>query len=238
MNYNIIIDKFEGPLDLLLYLIKKNNMKIEDISILEITEQYLEFINKMEEINLNIASEYLVMAAELIEMKSLILLPKREMEEEELIDPREELIKRLKEYSSYKELSEELKKLELERKELYTKAPSMLNEYKEKNIVSNVESINLLTEAFKDFLKKKELDKPIDTKVTTKEYSVQKRNQEIKEILKKHKKIEFTELFTTNTKEYIIVTFLSILDLTRKQEIKIIQETNFDKIYLIDKENK
>lgn len=237
MEYKFILSDFEGPLDVLLYLLKKDNIKIEDIEIEKITEQYLEFINEMKEINLNVASEYLVMAAELIEMKSYILLPKKENIVEEIEDPRQALINRLKEYQNYKDITLELKKLEENRKEIYTKQPSMLEEFKSDNEIIECVDVNLLTNAFKEFLKRKELDKPLDTKVTTKEYSVHKRNIEIKNILKNKKRIEFTELFTEKNREFIIVTFLSILDLTRKQKIEIIQENNFNKIILIDRDD-
>ena len=237
MDYKFILNDFEGPLDVLLYLLKKDNIKIEDVEIEKITEQYLEFINEMKEINLNIASEYLVMASELIEMKSYILLPKKENVVEEIEDPRQELINRLKEYQNYKDITLELKKLEETRKEIYTKEPSFLEEFKGDNEAVESVDVRLLTNAFKEFLKRKELDKPLDTKVTTKEYSVHKRNIEIKNILKNKKRIEFTELFTEINREFIIVTFLSILDLTRKQKIEIIQENNFNKIILIDRDD-
>ena len=113
MEYSVKINEFEGPLDLLLHLIKESNIKIEDIKIDEITKQYLDYINKMEEMNLDIASEYLVMAAELIEMKSNNLLPKKE--EKELVeeeDPKEELIRRLLEYESYKKMTEVFREYE------------------------------------------------------------------------------------------------------------------------------
>ena len=104
MDYKIEIPEFEGPLDLLLHLIKQANINIQDISIDEITKQYLKYIEMMEEMNLDVASEYLVMAAELIEMKSKMLLPRYEDEnEEEEVDPREQLIHRLIEYQKYKE---------------------------------------------------------------------------------------------------------------------------------------
>ena len=112
MNYEINIKEFSGPLDLLLHLIKKSNINIYDISIDEITKQYLLYIEKMEEMNLNIASEYLVMAAELIEMKSSYLLPKQETESDEIEeDPKENLIKRLLEYEQYKNMSDTFKYL-------------------------------------------------------------------------------------------------------------------------------
>lgn len=237
MEYKFILNDFEGPLDVLLYLLKKDNIKIEDIEIEKITEQYVDFINEMKAIDLNIASEYLVMAAELIEMKSYILLPKKEIVNEEIEDPRQELINRLKEYQSYKDITLELKKLEENRKEIYTKEPSFLEDFKSNEKVNEVFDVELLTNAFKEFLKRKELDKPLDTKVTTKEYSVHKRNIEIKNILKNKKRMEFTELFTDISREFIIVTFLSILDLTRKQKIEIVQENNFNKIILIDRDD-
>lgn len=237
MDCNFILDDFEGPLDVLLYLLKKDNIKIEDIEIEKITEQYLSFINKMKEINLDIASEYLVMAAELIEMKSYVLLPKKENIVEDTIDPRSELIKRLKEYQSYKQVVSDLRLLEENRKEIHTKEPSLLTEYKTVENETEGADVELLINAFKDFLKRKELDKPLDTKVTTKEYSVHRRNIEIKNILKKRKRIEFKELFTEFNREFIIVTFLSILDLTRKGEMIIEQEKNFNKIILIDRDD-
>ncbi len=126
MNYEVKINEFEGPLDLLLYLIKQSNINIWDIKIEIIAKQYFDYINKMEKLNLNVASEYLVMAAELIEIKSSTLLPKKEVEEEQEEDPREELINRLLEYESYKQMTSVFKDFESERKLLHTKEPSCL----------------------------------------------------------------------------------------------------------------
>ena len=235
MEYKFVIDDFEGPLDVLLFLLKKDNIKIEDIEIEKITEQYLSFIRQMQEINLSIASEYLVLAAELIEMKSNILLPRKKQELEEVIDPRQNLIDRLKEYQLYKEVTNDFKLLENNRKEFFTKEPSLLTEFKKEDEVIETSSIDILVEAFKSFLDKKEALKPLDTKITNKEYSVYKRSKEIKNLIKTKKKLEFTELFNVFNKECVIVTFLSVLDLTRKQEIEIRQERNFDKIFLIDR---
>lgn len=237
MKYEVNINEFEGPLDLLLHLIKKSNISINEISIDEITKQYLEYINKMEELNLDIASEYLVMAAELIEIKSSSLLPRQEIEEDEFEeDPKEKLIKRLLEYEQYKNLTGTFKELEEYRKEIYTKEPDNMLEYKDSN--DNIDygvDLNDLIEAFSKFLKEKELDKPLATKVSTKEYSVGKRSFEIRNILKKKKKIEFSELFDICTKEYVVVTFLAILAMSRKQEIDIEQESNFKNIIIKEK---
>ena len=125
MNYKIMIHEFEGPLDLLLHLIKESDIEILDISVEEITKQYMDYIDAMEELNLNIASEYLVMAAELLEMKSIELLPrkKQELEDDYEEDPKARLIERLLEYKRYKEVTPELKELEENRKQVYTTEP-------------------------------------------------------------------------------------------------------------------
>ncbi len=233
MEYTVTIDNFEGPLDLLLHLIKQSDIDIYNISILDITKQYMEYINKMEEMNLNVASEYLIMAAELLEMKSNMLLPRPKLEEDEYEeDPREQLIKRLLEYEQYKQITNNFKELELSRKEVYTKEPSDLKEFKVEVDESGNGSVDELLLAFQKFLERKELDKPLNTKITNKEYSVGVRSNEIRTILKNKKKLYFDELFEEFNKTYVVVTFLSVLNLARKQELRIEQENNFEKIYL------
>lgn len=231
--YQVTINDFEGPMDLLLHLIKTHDMDIMDISIEEITKQYLKFIQKQEEMNLNIASEYLIMAAELIEIKSAILLPKKEEEVEEE-DPRENLINRLLEYKMYKEVTSSFEKLEEDRKNYYTKPQENLNEYRnpdEKIDLGDID-LNALMEAFSKFLVRKQEEKPLNTKISKKEYSVRQRSSEIIGVLKKKKKMKFEELFDVYKKDYIIVTFLSILSLARHGEIKIVQSDNFEQISL------
>ena len=125
--YEITIDNFTGPMDLLLHLIKESKMNIMDIKLEIIIDNYLEYINKMQKMNLDIASSYLVMASELLEIKSRMLLPKQEEEEEEE-DPKERLINRLILYEQYKSQVESFKKLESERNNYYTKIPSSLEE--------------------------------------------------------------------------------------------------------------
>lgn len=237
MNYTVKIDEFEGPLDLLLHLIKQSNISIYDISIEEITKQYMDYINQMEILNLTVASEYLIMAAELIEMKSSSLLPRKEDTEDDYEEnKKDKLISRLLEYEQYKKISESLKQLELSRKDIYTKFPSELEQFKTEKVVEKGSDLSILLDAFNEFLKRKEEEKPLNTKITSKEYSVDVRNKEIKELLKLRKKVNFYDLFEINTKEYIVVTFLSILDLAKKQEIKIIQDNNFNNIVLTIRE--
>ena len=237
MEYSVLLPSFDGPLDLLLHLIKQANINICDIEIEEITKQYLAYINKMEEMNLDIASEYLVMAAELIEMKSKVLLPVEEDNEEAEEDPREQLIQRLLEYEQYKESTEAFKKLEEMRKEVLTKEPSDLLDYKDEDTkVDYGITLDNLLDAFSKFLENKEITKPLNTKITNKEYSVGKRCVEIRDIVRKKKEVQFQDLFEVITKEYIVVTFLAILSLSKKQEIEIAQSKNFDNIIIKTKE--
>ena len=237
MQYKIEIPEFEGPFDLLLHLIKKDNINIQDICIEEITKQYLNHIHLMEEMNLNIASEYLVMAAELIEIKSASILPNKETEEDEYEeDPKTNLINRLLEYEKYKNITNEFKQMELTRKEVYTKEPNTLDEFRNENITNDY-GVNLadLLEAFSNFIKEQEINKPLNTKITNKEYHVGKRCQEIKNLLKIKKRVEFKDLFESFSKEIVVVTFLAILSMTRKQEIIIEQESNFRNIIIKEK---
>lgn len=239
MDYKFVINDFEGPLDLLLHLIKTSEVDIYDISIEKITEQYLDFIRNMEEMNLTIASEYLVMASELIEMKSRLLLPNNNDlgEDDYEEDPRENLINRLIEYKKYKDMVETFKMLEDERKDIFTKEPTNLSEYS--NIITeNNGDISLedLVNALNNFLKRKEDEKPISTKITKKELSVKDRTIEIRSILKRKKKVSFFELFEIKTREFVVVTFLSVLEMAKRGELFITQDNNFNEITVNIKE--
>lgn len=224
------IEGFEGPLDLLLHLIKENKMDIFDIEINLITEQYLKYINNMEKVNLEI-SEYLVLASELIEIKAKMLLPKKKQEMEvEEEDPREELVNKLLEYQAYKEISKDLKEKEELRSEIYTKAPEKYSNYQEEETIFEGGSVDLLIDAFKKFLIRKEEEKPLNTKVTKKGISVSSRRYEIKNLLKERGKVSFYQMFSVRTKEYIVVTFLAILEMAKNKELIIYQEGIYDEI--------
>ena len=233
MEYEVKINEFEGPLDLLLHLIKVSKVDIWDIKIEDITKQYMDYINKMQEMNLDIASSYLVMASELIEMKSRMLLPnnKEAESDEEELDPREALINRLLEYQKYKNVTKDFRNLENLRHEIYTKTPESIREYSDENIVlkSDVTLDDLLL-AFQKFLQRKAEEKPLKTNVTKKEITVEQRRTKIRNILHTKKKVNFFELFDVLTKEYVVVTFLAILEMARKNELIIKQENNFDNI--------
>ena len=232
MEYAVKIDAFEGPLDLLLHLIKESKVDIWDIKIVDITDQYLSYIQSMEQLNLNIASEYLVMASELMEMKSKLLLPRHQEEnEEEEMDPREVLIQRLIEYQKYKEMTKSFKELEEVRHEFYTKAPENLKEFVEQGtVVSGDVTLDDLMKAFQKFIQRKKLEQPLATTVTKREITVEERRTSIRKILQKKKKVDFFDLFEAITKEYIVVTFLAVLEMAKKRELIIYQENNFDHI--------
>ena len=225
------INEFEGPLDLLLHLIKQSEIDIYDISIEKITKQYLDYIRAMEELNLSIASEYLVMAAELIEMKSRLLLPpvQEDTDDNYEEDPREGLIKKLLAYKQYKEITTQFKELEEKRKQIYTKAPLNLkpDDYQSESV-----NLSILLDAFDKFLVRKQLDQPLSTKITKIGLTVNERINKIREILIKQKQVKFNDLFDIINKEYIIVTFLAILEMAKNQELIIKQTNNFDNIIL------
>lgn len=224
------VDGFEGPLDLLLHLIKENKMDIFDIEINLITEQYLKYINNLEKVNLEI-SEYLVLASELIEIKAKMLLPKKKQEMEiEEEDPREELVNKLLEYQAYKEISKDLKEKEELRSEIYTKAPEKYSNYQEEETTFEGASVDLLIDAFKKFLIRKEEEKPLNTKVTKKGISVSSRRHEIKNLLKEKGKVSFYQMFSIRSREYIVVTFLAILEMAKNKELIIHQEGIYDEI--------
>ena len=234
MDYSIKINEFEGPLDLLLHLIKESNINIQDIEINEITKQYLDYINKMEELNINVAASYLVMAAELMEIKSKSLLPMTEeepLEEDEEEVSRENLINKLLEYEKYKNMVNTFKDMEEDRQNIYVKAPEKVSNYIDELIVNNTDtSVDDLVNAFKKFLERVDREKPITTKITNKEYSIKERKKSIRNLLKEKQKVLFTDLFEERTVGFIVVTFLSILEMTKEKEVIIKQDANFKDI--------
>lgn len=238
MHYEIKINDFEGPLDLLLHLIKKTNIDIYDVNLVDITNQYLDYIKAMEELNLDIASEYLVVAAELIEIKSKALLPKQEIIEDDYEeDIKENLINRLVEYKKYKELTDSFRNLEEKRKEVYTKVRSNYDEYFEGANFRNMDiSMSDLLSIMNKFLNRKELEKPLNTTVTTKELTVKERIKSIRSLLNKKKIISLEDLFVSREKSFIVITFLSILEMVKNNDINIKQDNNFDNILISLKE--
>lgn len=232
---NFEINDFNGPLDLLLHLVKESKMDIYEVSIGMIVEQYIAFIHNMEKMNIDIASEYLVMNAELIHLKSRMLLNLDEREEEtseDEIKSEEELRQRLIEYQKYKQLSEDFKILESKRGEVLTKFPESLSEYREEVELNTDTTLDDLLDAFAAFMERKKFSKPLSTKITRKELSVDTRTKEIRNLLTKRKSVDFFDLFETISKPYVVVTFLSILEMTKNNEINIKQDKNFSNIII------
>ncbi len=231
------IDDFSGPLDLLLHLVKESKMDIYEVPIEQITEEYVSFIESMEELNIDVASEYLVLASELIHLKSKMLLNIKDSEEEGdqlefKIGTEEELRHRLMEYKKYKEVSEDFKILESKRHEVYTKVPESLEEYRNAVELNTDTTLEDLMKAFNEFLERQKYLKPLSTKITKREMSVEKRTFEIRNILKEKKCVDFFELFPIVNREYIVVTFLSVLEMTKNKEVNIKQESNFSNIII------
>ena len=225
------INEFEGPLDLLLHLIKESKMNIMDIEIEKITDQYMNYLDLQEKMNLEIASEYLVMASELIELKSKLLLPNPKNEEGEEEDHREELVNRLLEYQAYKEITKVLQDKENLRKEIYTKAPENIRNYVEEDVsITTDVTLDDLVEAFKKYLERKKETKPLQTKITVNEVTVSSRRHDIKNLLRTKKRVSFFELFPVVSKEYVIATFLAVLEMAKSHELTITQDGTFDDI--------
>ena len=232
MNYQCNLDIFEGPLDLLLHLIKEQKMDIYDIRIAEITKQYISYLDLLSELNLEMVGEYLVMAAELAKIKSKTLLPIPETEEDVLTaageDPRAEQMRRLLEYQRYKEAAFDLRQKEYDQQQLFSRTGEVVLENSEEELLIEANVFDLLT-AFQKVLKEKSFKKNYEIKVTT--LSVSDRISVILEILNASESVTFDSLFTSlNTKQEVIVTFLAILELMRMQLIRSQQARQFDVI--------
>lgn len=232
---NIKINDFDGPLDLLWHLIKAHKMNIYDINIEKITKEYLSYINEHKELTIDGASEYLVMASELIHLKSKLLLNRNDEEEdaEYEINTEDDLRNRLIEYEKLKAAADRLVELEDKRKEVLTKLPSNLSEYADKSVkLSSDITLDDLLKAFEDYLNRKKLDEPVNKAVTKRELSVEDRCLSIKSYLHNRGKINFLDLFDEVDKPYVIVTFLGILNLVKSREAVISQEYNFGDIFI------
>lgn len=234
MEMEFKINDFEGPLDLLLHLIKESKMDIMNIEIELITKQYMDFLDSQEKMNLEVSSEYLVLASELLEIKSRLLLPNNKVDEngEEVVDdPREELVNRLLEYQTYKNITSLLQEKELLRKDIYTKSPENIKNYIDERTEIHADvTLDDLLAAFQRYYQRKIDNKPLNTKVTVNEISVSSRRHDIKNILKTKRRVSFFELFPVVSKEYVVATFLAILEMCKNNEITIMQNDTFDDI--------
>ena len=247
MGISVKLEVFEGPLDLLLHLLEKNKVNIYDIPIVEITEQYMEYIREMKRQDLNIMSEFLVMAATLLDIKSKMLLPRQEeTEEEETEDPRAELVQQLLEYKMYKCISYELKDRQMDAVRILFKEPTIPEEvaaYEEpvdlKELVGDV-TLKKLNQIFQSVIAKQEnkID-PIRSKfgkIEKEEVSLNDKMLYLEAYAMQHKKFSFRSLLEAqSSKMEIIVTFLAILELMKVGKISIYQENAFDDIEIESK---
>ncbi|MGY3777608.1 segregation/condensation protein A [Isobaculum melis] len=239
------MDAFEGPLDLLLHLIQKLELDIYDIPVAEVTEQYMAYIHAMKELQLDIASDYLVMAATLLAIKSKMLLPKQELaidEEDEGYfetgdDPREALVEQLLEYRKYKYAADELKEREETRSQYYTKAPADLHEWQQ-NVPLN--PLQLTTSdiflAFSQMLHRKKLNQPLQTKIALQEVTIEEKMADILAIIRKKngEKIDFQTFFEVATKSEMVTTFLAVLELMKAKSIWIEQKEVFGELWVYE----
>lgn len=243
MKYSVKLDAFEGPLDLLLHLINQAEVDIYDIPVAKITDQYLEYIHAMQELQLDIASEFLVMAATLLAIKSKMLLPKQQEElldgefEEEEDDPRQDLMYRLIEYRKYKEAAKELQELESERATIYSKPPTNLEQYfpKEEQKEVMLKGVTLLDmlEAYKNLKIRLKWQAPTPKTIKSQEYSIEARMGEVMEELEARRgKTSFYTLFKRKEKSHMVVTFLAILELMKANAIICEQADHFSDIMI------
>lgn len=243
MGIQVKLEVFDGPLDLLLHLIEKNKVDIFDIPIVMITEQYLEYVNQMDTKDMDIMSEFLVMAATLVKIKSKMLLPVEENEEEEEEDPRQELVERLLEYKMYKYASFELKDRQVDAGKVFFKKPSLPEEVK--NFKEDVNYDELLSDVtltklqqIFDSVMQKQVDKidPIRSnfgEIEKEEINIEDHMIFLEEYAMMHGTFSFRKVLENGTgKGYIIVTFLGILEMMKTGMITIEQEELFDDILI------
>ena len=247
MGIPVKLEVFEGPLDLLLHLIEKNKVDIYDIPIVLITEQYLDYVSKMDTKDMDVMSEFLVMAATLVRIKSKMLLPVEEEEEEEFEDPRQELVERILEYKMYKYASYELKDRQVDAGRMVFKEPSIpeeIQDFKEdvaiEDLLSDVTLAKL--QGIFNSVMKKQVDKidPIRSKfgeIEKEEISLEERIDDVFAYVSEKKRCSFRGLLQKKRgKMQIIVTFLAILELMKMGKISVVQEKTFEDITIEVKE--
>jgi len=230
------ISAYDGPMDLLLDLIRKNEMNIYDIPIAEITKQYLEYLQAMKQLDLEIAGEFIVMAATLIYIKSKTLLPvEKDSEEIDGEDPRAELIRKLLEYQAFKEAAKELSVLQTERGKMFSRqiTDHYLSELRPEDVGIDTFSANFydLVVAFQNVLAKKERERPHE--VYEEVISIEEKMIQIQALLMEKKKIVFTELFPLAwTRNELIAAFLAILEIIRTRFARIYQDKQYAEIVI------
>ncbi len=246
MELTVKLETFEGPLDLLLHLLEKNKVSIYDIPIVEITNQYMEYIHEMERQDLDIMSEFMVMAAMLIDIKAKMLLPKKTDGEEEEEDPRAELVQQLLEYKLYKSISYELKDRQMDADRMMYKEPTIPKEVAQYVPPVNMDellaglTLSKLNSIFEAVMKRQE-DKidPVRSKfgrIEKEEVSLEEKVSVLENYAARHKNFSFRGLLEQkSSRVQVIVTFLAVLELMKTGKIEIFQEQPFDDIRITSK---
>ena len=242
MDMTVKLQVFEGPLDLLLHLLDKNKVNIYDIPIVEITKQYMDYIREMKRHDLNVVSEFLVMAATLLDIKSKMLLPAPPQEEEEQEDPRAELVQQLLEYKMYKCISYELKDRQVDAQKVPTVPPEVAAYEEPVDLEELVGDTTLaqLNDIFKSIMQKKQdrID-PVRSKfgrIEKEQVSLEETMRTLEEYARTHRSFNFKNLLESKSgKMEIIVNFLAILELMKLGKISISQEHIFDDILIESK---
>jgi len=225
----VILEAFEGPLDLLLYLIRRQNLDILDIPITEITRQYIEYIEMLQDVQFELAAEYLVMAAILAEIKSRMLLPRPALEDGEESDPRAELVRRLQEYERFKQAAEDLDELPREGRD-FAVAEAFVEDKTIVRVPPKVELREILA-ALKDVMGRAELFSR--HQITQEPLSVRERMSRILNALRDNPFIEFHRLFDPEEGRMgVVVSFLALMELTREQLVDMVQNEPFGQIYV------
>jgi segregation and condensation protein A len=228
MEYQVKLERFEGPLDLLLYLIKKQEVNIYDIPIAKITRQYLEYIRMLEFLNLELAGEFLVMAATLMRIKARMLLPAREDEEDEIEDPRQQLVQQLLEYQRFKEAAGKLEAMKFQRELLFSR-PDQEIEGGEAEVEYEYNLFDLIT-AFQKVLEEARVRV---VEVQAEETSIEERIETLQERLAAQEIIAFDDLFAGDSRPAdLIVTFLALLEMLRQHLARIQQARPFGPIWI------
>ncbi|GKX30154.1 segregation and condensation protein A [Vallitalea longa] len=248
MSIPVKLEVFEGPLDLLLHLIDKHKLNIYDIPIVIVTDQFLDYIKKLEEKNMEIMSEFIEMAATLINIKSKMLLPVEKKEDEVETDPREELVNKLIEYKKFKYIRDKLKVRQMDAKKVIFKEPTIPAEiinYEEKieasQILSNID-LSMIYNIFQSVMKKQhnKID-PIRSdfgEIVKEEYTVNDKIEYIIDLSKQYQTISFRDVLESQVSRIeIIVTFLAVLELIKMGRISIMQKEIFDDIIIKYKES-
>ena len=225
----VILEAFEGPLDLLLYLIRRQNLDILDIDVAEITKQYLGYIELMASIQLELAAEYLVMAAMLAEIKSRMLLPRQQSEDEDEEDPRAELIKRLQEYERFKQAAEDIDELPRMGRDIH-RATADAPDRDQQRPHPDVDMRELVT-ALADVLKRSEMFE--SHQVEMEKLSTRERMSQVMENLRNNQFVPFVALFSLEEGRLgVVVTFLAVMELIKESLVEIVQSENFGPIHV------